>query len=557
MYIQSYLKNQTDILVIMDYPSFNDLSSETLEHSHCIAFLKRHLGGQGADTNRISFYQFFDYNLSQVERDAIEVTTKRNQKEALRLPGGYIKMEFKHFVDKMFAAIAEAKPAVILCMSNTALMALCPSKGLWAWRGSQLWSDVAQCNVLPTYDLFSVYKMQELQMSFSADTFRCVKGTKESWQFFADKFNITINPTFKQVEDFFEELLSDLDSLFSPVYFSVDTETRSSKYISIFGIGLSETEAFVIPFITADGTNYWETLEQEFKIVKWILEFVKHKKAKHIYQNGVYDAQYVARLWGHVPKIDLDTMVECHMQFTKGQKLGLSFIASLFCGDYRYWKEDGKNFHESFQTKADFDTYQRYNGYDCCYTYEAGVTLLDIVPKNVHPFPIAFQRRMQNAVVIPGLEGVRFDAKKRLKWYFEHNTLLRQYEAWFQYMIPDECVQKNGKSPWWNSPTKLACLLYEQFKLNVIFDKKTKSPTTNDAALAALASEEPILKLVLLKLQEYRGIKKIHDSYLSAVVSQDGRIRTQYSLPGTDTFRLASKVDGFGEGLNFQNITKG
>ena len=60
------------------------------------------------------------------------------------------------------------------------------------------------------------------------------------------------------------------------------------------------------------------------------------------------------------------------------------------------------------------------------------------------------------------------------------------------------------------------------------------------------------------KLDEYRSIEQYRSLYIAAEPSpSDGRMRTQYMLPGTDTFRLASKKDAFGYGMNLQNITKG
>jgi hypothetical protein len=50
------------------------------------------------------------------------------------------------------------------------------------------------------------------------------------------------------------------------------------------------------------------------------------------------------------------------------------------------------------------------------------------------------------------------------------------------------------------------------------------------------------------KLDEYRSIEQYRIS-LYCKQNQgpsDGRMRTQYMLPGTDTFRLASKKDAFG-----------
>lgn len=557
MYVQLYEPSETDVLVIMDYPSVNDVKFGYIGQSHSIPFLRNHLVKQGIQSDRIAYYQMLDDNISFDELKACLETTIKGKREGIRVAGGYLKPQYEAPYKDLCAVVLRLKPKVIFCLSELALPCLVEASGLWSWRGSQLWSKDFQCNVLPSYPLFSLYRSQELQIAFGSDLYRLGRSLTEDWSNFQDNFDIQISPSFRQVENFFENLLEDLDSIYSPCWFSVDTETRSSKFISIFGVATSSTEAFVIPFINHDGNNYW-TLEEELQIVKWIKLFLKHNNAKLIWQNGQYDAQYCASNWGVLPAIDLDTMVEAHMQFTKGLQLDLAYLASLYCWNYRYWKEDGKDFHKTFQTKEDFETYQRYNGYDCCYTYEIGMAQLEQTPNHVHPFVVAFQRHMQNVVIEPCLDGIRFNHKLQMQWYAQHVQLIRSYEAWFEYMIPDATVTANGKSSWWDSPTKLSHLLYNQFKLNVIRDKKSKMPTTGDAALEELIREEPILKILLETLREYRGVKKVFDSYLKALPTpSDGRMRTQYMIAGTDTFRLASKTDAFGQGLNFQNITKG
>src|SRR5690606_31691518 len=40
-------------------------------------------------------------------------------------------------------------------------------------------------------------------------------------------------------------------------------------------------------------------------------------------------------------------------------------------------------------------------------------------------------------------------------------------------------------------------------------------------------------------------------------LDHDKRFRCSYSIPGTDTYRFASKSDAFGFGRNLQNITSG
>ena len=165
---------------------------------------------------------------------------------------------------------------------------------------------------------------------------------------------------------------------------------------------------------------------------------------------------------------------------------------------------------------------------------------------------------MQELVVQPVIRGISFDHALQKKMLKETLEIKAQYEAWFEYMIPNELCNAGGKSPWWDSPTKLAHLMYKQFGIQPVIDKKTKRPTTGGDAPSVIGQREPLFKVIMKKLDEYRSINQFISLYLTAEASpEDGRMRTQYMLPGTDTFRLASKKDAFGYGMNLQNVTKG
>lgn len=555
MYIQSFLRPNTDILVVMDYPSVNDIKGLSIESSNAVAFLRQEFRKAQIDAT-VSYHQIFDEALRGIDlKDEYFVTTKAGKASALESNGIYLDRGIEKELKRLDEVLAICKPKAVLCMSVIALAWWFGGDSLTAWRGSML--SLRGTNVIITSDLYSLYKRDELMMSWSMDLQRLSVALQSDFSTSLDEFNIVICPTFAQCKDFFEEQIAEANLPYvDKVRIAFDVETRAGT-ISVKGFATSPRDAFVIPMINVDGSSYWSA-EEEFQIVKWSKELLSHKKTFIAAQNGQYDLQYMVKNYGVFFNIDVDTMIEAHMLFTKGQQLSLSYLASLFCVFYRYWKEDGKDFHKSFQTQEDFIKYQMYNGYDCCYTFELAETLVRINQKDTHPFVRQMQRRMQNIVLKPVLRGLRFDLQKQLEWRNQHETLKRSYETWLQYMIPDEHVTKKGNAAWWDSPTKMAHLFYNQLGLEPVLDKKTKRPTTSDAALVELGKQEPILKAVFDVLRDYRSLSKTLDSYLAAKPSpEDGRMRTQYMLAGTDTFRLASKIDAFGFGLNLQNLTKG
>lgn len=555
MYIQSFLRPNTDILVVMDYPSVNDIKGLSLQDSNAVSFLRDQFRRHNVE-GVVSYHQLFDEALRGIDLvETYVATTKADKKTAIERHGVYLRPEIEGSMLLLDEVVEKTQPKVILCMSVLALAWWFGGVSLDAWRGSMLHNG--KCNVVVSLDIYALYKRDEMYMAWTADLQRVNVGLEQSFENDLDSFNIEICPTIYQVREFFETWLSEADLPYcNKLKLAFDVETRAGT-VSVIGFATSPRDAFVIPLINVAGTSYWSA-EEEFEIIKYCQALLCHPKVVIATQNGQYDLQYMLKVYGVSFKIGVDTMIEAHMLFTKGQKLSLSYLASLFCSYYRYWKEDGKDFHKSFQTESDFIKYQRYNGYDTCYTFELAETLVKINQKDTHPFVRDMQRQMQNIVIKPVVRGLRFDMKKQQEWKEQHLRLKRSYESWFNYIMPDNEVTKQGAAAWWDSPSKMAHLFYNQLGLTPVLDKKTKRPTTSDAALVELGKQEPIVKILMDVLRDYRSLSKTLDTYLAAKPSpEDGRMRTQYMLAGTDTFRLASKIDAFGFGLNLQNLTKG
>jgi DNA polymerase I-like protein with 3'-5' exonuclease and polymerase domains len=117
---------------------------------------------------------------------------------------------------------------------------------------------------------------------------------------------------------------------------SVDIET-GNRQIKCIGFATSRSHAIVIPFVDlahASG-SYWPTPEAECQawgIVRAALESPIPK----LFQNGVYDLQYIVRM-GIRPKGEIhDTMLLHHSLFSELRK-GLGFLGSIYT-DEASWK---------------------------------------------------------------------------------------------------------------------------------------------------------------------------------------------------------------------------
>lgn len=549
-------------MFIGDSPSKQDLKNGIPFSGDGALVLEKQCRAVGIDYAGASKVVCLDYWPSNGHADGVLITTKKQadlrRGKAWKDSGVWLDQRTYESFERTLAYIDEQKPDRILILGGVALLCVMGATSIHAWRGSCLeyvTTSGHRCHVIPTYHPSALSRKRSWTVPFIRDLQRFSEGNFEM-----PKFNIQI----EQTADWYIGKLGQLKHYAKlagergrTLPLAVDVETRQG-YTTVCGIAWSTTEALVIPFVSVERTNYF-TPEEEFRVVKALKALLESPFVWIRGQNFQYDLQYFASNYGIKVRIDQDSMVDAHAQWTKGLELGLSFLASLYCKWYRYWKEDGKQFHESFKSREDQITYWMYNGYDCCYTFEVCDALEEYWNEQTgkRAEVIAFQRTMQNIVVKPVLEGIRFDSALQKRYYNDAVKLAAEYEAWFEYMIPDSLCSAGGKSPWWNSPTKLSTLLYKQLGIAPVLDRKTKRPTTGGDAPKLVGQREPLLARVMEKLDEYRSIEQFISLYLKAQPSADGRMRTQYMLPGTDTFRLASKKDAFDRGLNLQNITSG
>ena len=549
MYINSHALADSDILVVFDYPSISEFEKGHITDGNAKSYVYKHLRSQGINCSRVSWHSVLSYPLGNSKMTDFYRTTKAliQRDDTYSIGGFFFEPSMQKAFDDLLDVIHFTKPKLILCMSSFALAAFGFGTSIEAWRGSQLqWRGY---NVLVTYSPLNLYKSPERMMPFRRDVARIHDLANWAMPQFHIGYEHTPYEAFARLQMIFNMIEK------APTKLAVDIETRN-PLITFIGFAWSNRDALVIPFIKPDGTSYW-SVDDEFHLVKSIKAILTHPNCLIIGQNFQYDIQYVAARWGFLPKIYRDTMVEAHVLFTKGLALDLAFLGSLYCKWYRYWKQDGKDFHKSFKTYEDWKTYSLYNGYDNCVTFEVNEALESIHKRLGETLPIQFQRQMQNIVLKPVIGGIRFNRALQQRWRREYETKIAGYKAWLHYMIPQERVNAAGAVAWFDSPTQMSFLFYKQLGVEPVISRKTKKPTTDDDALIVIGKREPILKLVCDVLRTYRSVMQFYNLYLAAHVSIDGRARTTYMLPGTDTFRLASKQDAFDQGFNLQNLSKG
>jgi uracil-DNA glycosylase len=232
-----------------------------------------------------------------------------------------------HHLERLFWQLREVRPNLVLALGNTACWALLQSQKISALRGTVTTSVVLpQQKVLPTYHPAAILRNWSLRPITLTDLFKAKRQLEFPEIRRPERF-IWINPTLEEIKAW---ALQDHQIL------SVDIETKNGQ-ITCIGFARSTSDALVIPFwnkTTAD-QSYWTSLSEELAAWYWVRYLLEHPAPK-LFQNGLYDLQYILRMGFRPNNVLEDTMLLHHALFPELPK-GLGFMGSVYT-DETSWK---------------------------------------------------------------------------------------------------------------------------------------------------------------------------------------------------------------------------
>ena len=267
--------------------------------------------------------------------------------------GKYLLPRHLHHLDTLHQKILDCSPNIVVAMGNAACWGLLGTTGITALRGTTVMSKLG-VKVLPTFHPASL--LYEGQWSNRPIVIMdLMKAARESKfpEVRRPKRNVIISPTLQEVRDWIGGCLAE-----PPWRLAVDIETAGG-IIDTIGFARSASEAFVIPFgphrykrgqnyiiikpRKGDGsevTNYWETLEDEREVWGLVTNLLE-SGIPLVFQNGVYDIQYLLRIGIRPRNCSDDTMLAWHSLYPELRK-SLGFIGSILT-DESAWKELNKH----------------------------------------------------------------------------------------------------------------------------------------------------------------------------------------------------------------------
>lgn len=193
----------------------------------------------------------------------------------------------------------------------------------------------------------------------------------------------------------------------------------------------------------------------------------------------------------------------------------------------------------------------RYNIKDILYTREIAEVLQTVLadqPDKLKEFYNFQQYQLAPALTRVMNRGIRIDLAKKEELHTQLSELLVSVEKNLNYIIGEEFNPK--------STPQIKMVFKDLLKIKPRVNRKTGTESFGSDHMLEYLEEYPLYAPLIKLILEYRSIGIFVRTFLSAKVDDDGRMRTSYNVAGTKTYRLASRKNAFGNGMNLQNVPK-
>lgn len=441
---------------------------------------------------------------------------------------------FLEGIAQLYRDIQEIKPNVVVPMGNYALWALRMHQQITLWRGSILWSDLANVKIVPTFHPAALLRGQHEEEG----------GTKQGggmwkmrpvviWDLQRAKAQslypeirrkprtILVNPEGSLHDMCLERLLRSDRRMF-------DVETYGGKRLACIGFGDGYDDTWSVVWSFDDRPDRADLFRR-------LLE----DDTKKMCQNGMYDFTLLDQLGIHTKNYWWDTMYAQHVLVPQHPK-SLQFLTSVYT-DIPYYKDEGKIWKEKELSADRRHTYFTYCGKDICAQTEVAVQQIEEL-KERHLTPV-FRQEMEVFEPLRWATYHGIPADIRFMMEITADTIKKRDEA------QAKLNELAGKEVNANSTPQVRTFLNDQG----IAPRFKKGKQTADAKVLhdIAAKTQALAPILLIKVRQYN--KLLSNYYNPKILSPDGRVRSVYNPAGTYGSRLSSSEPLWGPGCNAQN----
>ena len=260
--------------------------------------------------------------------------------------GKYLDPRYWSEVERLRDELSAVRPNLVVALGNTAAWALLGVTGITNLRGTTAPSTlVPGLKVLPTYNPSMILRQWANRPIAIADFMKARREMQfpeirrpERW--------VLVDPTLEELRQYLYDPTGQLKPP-SRGYFSTDTETKR-RQITMIGFAPNETLSIVIPFVDLrhpDG-SYWPTHADELVAWQMAKEILESPHPK-LFQNGLYDLQYIVQMGIRPFNVLEDTMLLHHALYPELPK-SLAFMGSTQT-DEPAWKLMARSKDEMFK----------------------------------------------------------------------------------------------------------------------------------------------------------------------------------------------------------------
>lgn len=243
--------------------------------------------------------------------------------------GKYIRREFLPELDRLRTEIESVKPTLVIALGATATWALLGMAKISTIRGY-----VAESKLTPGVKVIATFHPSYLFKTYSdrpvvlADLMKARRESLYPHIIRPQRF-VLVNPTLDEIQTWYNKYKN-------ARRLAVDIET-SSGAIKCIGFAPSREQALVIPFLDTakPDYNYWSTLDEELAAWNWV-ERLLALPAEKIFQNGLFDLQYILPMNIRPINCLQDTMLMHHAEYPEMRK-SLGFLGSIYTNEMS-WK---------------------------------------------------------------------------------------------------------------------------------------------------------------------------------------------------------------------------
>lgn len=242
--------------------------------------------------------------------------------------GNFLRSEFLPELERLGTELREVNPNVVVALGGTASWALIRQPKITAVRGVVAEGVLTPHKVLPTFHPAAVTRDWSKRTIVLADL---IKAERESHfpEIRRPERKVFYDPEFSDLAIIERELMA-------AGVLAADIETKQ-RLITCIGFAPDPYRAYVIPFFDPrkPSGSYWPNVEQEREA--WdMVERVLSSDIPKIFQNGLYDIQYLLRAGIRLRNCKEDTMILHHAMYPELQK-SLGFMGSIYTNEAS-WK---------------------------------------------------------------------------------------------------------------------------------------------------------------------------------------------------------------------------